>query len=153
MSERSTVHGTFTIERVYDASPARVFKAWSDPAAKARWFGGPGWQELERAMDFKVGGRERLSGRHATGRVSTFDSLYHNIVANERIIYSYGMELNGKPISVSLATVTFKPEGAGTRLVFTEQAAFLDDFDDGGGRERGTNILLDQLGAELQRQG
>ena len=38
MSERSATHGTFTLERVYEASPARVFKAWADPAIKARWF-------------------------------------------------------------------------------------------------------------------
>lgn len=41
MSERSTVHDTFTIERHYDATPARVFKAFADPTAKALWFAGP----------------------------------------------------------------------------------------------------------------
>ena len=38
MSERSTEHSTFVVERTYPASPARVFAAWADPAAKARWF-------------------------------------------------------------------------------------------------------------------
>lgn len=56
-------------------------------------------------------------------------------------------------ISESLATVELKAEGKGTRLVFTEQAVFLDDFDDGGGRERGSGVLLDQLGAALARDG
>jgi len=37
---RSVVHATFTVERVYDAPRARVFKALTDPAAKAKWFGG-----------------------------------------------------------------------------------------------------------------
>ena len=55
-------------------------------------------------------------------------------------------------ISVSLATVELKREGKGTRLVFTEQGAFLDGFDDSGGRERGTADLLDALGRELKRQ-
>ena len=35
ISERSTVHSTFVIERTYPASPERVFAAWSDQAAKA----------------------------------------------------------------------------------------------------------------------
>ena len=39
MSERSTEHATFVIERTYAASLARVFHAWAAPAAKARWFG------------------------------------------------------------------------------------------------------------------
>ncbi|WP_255662547.1 hypothetical protein [Myxococcus sp. RHSTA-1-4] len=38
MTERSATHATFTIERTYAASPARVFAAWSRLEAKARWF-------------------------------------------------------------------------------------------------------------------
>jgi uncharacterized protein YndB with AHSA1/START domain len=150
VSERSATHGTFTLERVYEASPARVFKAWADPAIKARWFVGPtDWQLLERVIDFRVGGKERLSGRKGSGIVSTFDAVYHDIVPEQRIIYCYDMRLDGRHISVSLATVELKPEGAGTRLTMTEQGAFLDDYDDGGSRERGTRILLEQLGKEL----
>ncbi|HET6159863.1 MAG TPA: SRPBCC family protein [Dongiaceae bacterium] len=152
MIERSATHGTFAIERVYDASPARVFKAWADPEAKARWFVGPAdWQLLARSIDFRIGGEEHLSGRR-TDFVSTFDGFYHDIVPDQRIIYSYDMHLDQRHISVSLATVEFRPDGAGTRLIFTEQAVFLDGYDDAGGRERGTRILLEQLGAELQRQ-
>ena len=150
MTGRSATHGTFAIERVYDASPARVFRAWADPDAKARWFVGPAdWRLLDRAIDFRVGGKERLSGRKGSGIVSTFDAVYHDIVPEQRIIYCYDMRLDGRHISVSLATVELKPEGAGTRLTMTEQGAFLDDYDDGGSRERGTRILLEQLGKEL----
>ncbi|NJM92756.1 MAG: polyketide cyclase [Rhodospirillaceae bacterium] len=150
MRERSATHGSFTLERVYDAAPARVFKAWADPAIKARWFGGlADWQMLERSIDFRVGGAERLSGRKGSGVVSTFDAVYHDIVPEQRIIYCYDMRLDGVHISASLATVTLAPEGAGTRLTFTEQAVFLDGYDDSGSRERGTRILLEQLGKEL----
>jgi uncharacterized protein YndB with AHSA1/START domain len=152
MSERSAVHGSFTLERVYEASPARVFRAWADPAIKARWFAGiEGWRQLERSIDFRVGGTERLSGRKGSGVVSTFDAVYHDIVPDQRIIYCYDMRLDGRHISVSLATVSLRPVGAGTHLTMTEQGVFLDDYDDGGSRERGTRILLEQLGGELQR--
>ncbi len=151
MSARSAVHGTFALERVYDAAPARVFKAWADPAIKARWFVAPAdWLQLERSMDFRIGGTERLRGRKGSGIVSTFDSVYHDIVPDQRIIYSYDMHLDERHISVSLATVELKAEGAGTRVVITEQGAFLDGYDDGGSRERGTRILLDQLGGALR---
>jgi len=130
-----------------------VFKAWADPAAKARWFAGPPdkWKETLREFDFRVGGHERLSGVWPGGKVSAFEGLYHDIVADQRIVYSYGMHIDDVRISVSLATVEFKPEGADTRLIFTEQAAFLDGYDDAGSREQGTGALLDKLGAELQR--
>ena len=39
---------------------------------------------------------------------------------------------------------------ARTTLKLTEQGAFLDGFDDAGGRERGTALLLDKLGASLE---
>ena len=41
MTDRSVTHSTFVVERSYDASPARVFAAWADPGAKARWFASP----------------------------------------------------------------------------------------------------------------
>jgi hypothetical protein len=59
------------------------------------------------------------------------------------------MHLDQTRISVSLATIELQPDGDGTRLVFTEQGAFLDGFDDPGLRERGTADLLDALGASL----
>jgi len=154
MSPRSVSHGTFVIERAYAASPARVFAAWADPAAKAVWFVGPGgWKELRREIDFRIGGRERLTGAHPNGRVSDFDGVYHDIVPDGRIVYSYGMQVDDKRISVSLATVELAPAGRGTRLTFTEQAVFLDGFDGAAGREQGTGMLLDQLGRMLQDGG
>ena len=41
------------------------------------------------------------------------------------------------------------PRGAGTRLIVTEQGAFLDGYDDAGSREHGTRLLMDRLGASL----
>jgi uncharacterized protein YndB with AHSA1/START domain len=107
MTERNATHATFTIERTYDASPSRVFAAFASKEAKARWFSGPADKsaELERTMDFRVGGKERLRGRWHSGMVSTFDAVYHDIVPDERIVYTYTMLLDDKKISVSLATV------------------------------------------------
>jgi uncharacterized protein YndB with AHSA1/START domain len=151
MTERKTEHATFTIERVFEAKPERVFKAFADPKAKAQWFVGPeGWTQGVRELDFRVGGRERLSGGPKGAPAHSFDALYQDIVPNERIVYSYDMHIGDTRISVSLATVELKRAGAGTRLVFTEQAVFLDGYDDAGSRERGTHGLLDQLGASLR---
>jgi uncharacterized protein YndB with AHSA1/START domain len=148
--EHSIVHASFSLSRVYPAPPALVFQALSDPAAKARWFGGGDtYAVLERSMDIRPGGREHLSGRWANGLVSKFDALYYDVVPNERLVYTYEMHLDERKISVSLATMEIKPEGTGTRLTVTEQGAFLDGYDDAGSREHGTGFLLDKLGASL----
>jgi uncharacterized protein YndB with AHSA1/START domain len=78
-AERSVVHAVFTVARTYDAPVDRVWRALSDPAAKAKWFGGSAdqWSALERRVDFRVGGTERAKGRWQSGVVSTFDAVYH----------------------------------------------------------------------------
>ena len=153
MIERSAIHATFVIERNFKAPPARVFNAFADRAAKALWFSGPAeWEAGPKEFDFRVGGRERSSGGPKGGAVHAFNALYQDIVPNERIIYTYDMHLDETRISVSLATVEFKPASAGTLLIITEQGAFLDGHDDAGSRERGTRWLLDQLEASLSRE-
>ena len=148
MSEHSVQYGSFTIERRLDASPARVFAAWSNPEAKAAWFGAPKEEcvELKREFNFRVGGEDRLSGKWIKhGRTSHFHNVYFDIVENERIVYAYDMHIDDKKISVSLATIEFKPAGKGTLLVLREDGAFLDGFDDNGGREHGTKGLVEKL--------
>jgi uncharacterized protein YndB with AHSA1/START domain len=131
---------------------ARVWKALNDEAAKQKWFGGtPGsWALLERYMDVRVGGRERLRGRWESGIVSTFDAIYHDVIPNERLVYTYEMHLGDEKISVSLATMELRADSGKTTLMVTEQGAFLDGYDDAGSREHGTGHLLDGLGASLK---
>jgi uncharacterized protein YndB with AHSA1/START domain len=105
MSHQQIAHGNFAIERIYDATRARVFSAWADPAVKARWF-----------------------------------------------VFTYDMRLSGRHHSVSLATVELAPSGRGTRLIFTEQVAFLDGTDGNEGtvsRQLGTAAHLDRLALQL----
>jgi uncharacterized protein YndB with AHSA1/START domain len=153
MTERSVTHATFVIERTYAASPARVFAAFASRDAKARWFQGPpDWPASEHELDFRVGGGERVRGGPKGGPTHTFEARYQDIVPNQRIISSYDMHLGDKRISVSLATVELKPAGAGTRLTYTEQGAFLDGYDDAGSREHGTRELLNSLDLALRRE-
>jgi uncharacterized protein YndB with AHSA1/START domain len=148
---RSVVHATFHLERSYDAAPARVWKALTDPAAKAQWFGAPSEQVeiIERAIEVRPGGRERLKGRWGGRVVSTYDATYYDVIENERLVYCYEMRLDDRKISVSVATVQLKVVGKRTQLTLTEQGAFLDGYDDAGSRERGTGELLDALGQAL----
>ncbi len=154
MPERSVVHSTFTLGRTYDQPPARVFAAWGDPALKSRWFGG-GTDDTPIAlnMDFRVGGRE--TDQSDPGAEPAFDARYHDIVPDERIVFTYDLTLGGSLVSVSLATVEFRPAGDGgksTELTYTEHGAFLDGLDDPELRKNGTGGMLDELGRWLERQ-
>jgi uncharacterized protein YndB with AHSA1/START domain len=150
MTTRSAIHDTFAIERTYPASPERVYQAFADPAAKARWFATPAdWEQPRGRMEFKVGGKEFVSSTPPGRKPHTFDCTYLDIVPNARIVYVYVMHIGEHKISASLATIDIAPTGKGTRLKLTEQGVFLDGYDDSGSREKGTHGLLDQLGKFL----
>ncbi|WP_332702779.1 SRPBCC family protein [Devosia sp.] len=155
MSERSVTHASFTLERRYKATPARVYKALSDPATKRKWFNPPeAWGKSEHHMDFRIGGIETSVGGPPGGAVHKFKAIYQDIVPNQRIVYSYDMELDDVRISVSLASFELVPDGDYTTLKLTEMGAYLDGFSDGNDiRKQGTEVLLDQLGKHLVREG
>ena len=146
----SVVHDTFVIERTYPAAPERVFAAWATKAAKSQWFGADddGTTE-EHSLDFRVGGREHLSGKITDGPTFRYDALYQDIVNGERAVWSYDMHLDGRRISVSVATLEITGVPGGARLVFTEQGAFLDGLDTSAQRAEGTKEMLDKLGDVL----
>jgi uncharacterized protein YndB with AHSA1/START domain len=150
MTQRSSHHDTFVIDRVYAAPPAKVFEAWGNPAFKRKWFSAPDeWTRAPHRLDFKIGGRESVSGGPPGGALHRYEAVYHDIVAPHRIVLAYDMYMDDIRISVSLATVDLTPSGTGTRLVYTEQGVFLDGYDDAGSRERGTRDLFDKLDAAL----
>ena len=96
-------------------------------------------------MDFRVGGKEINAGGPKDGPIHVYTATYQDIVPDQRIVYSYDMLFGGTRISVSLATIELFAEGKGTRLVLTEQGAFLDGQDTSSTREHGTGVLLDLL--------
>jgi uncharacterized protein YndB with AHSA1/START domain len=149
MSDRSTNHATFAIERTYEAAPARVWRAWADPEEKLRWFGPGGPDKPEHELDFRVGGLERMTVQAPDGALYTFAARFQDIVEGERFIHTYEMYRDEQRISVSVATVELEATGSGTKLTLTEQGVFLDGFDTPAAREHGTRALLDTLAAHV----
>jgi uncharacterized protein YndB with AHSA1/START domain len=147
----STVsHDTFVIERLYDVPVAQVFGAWADPTLKARWFAGSadalgaGYE-----LDFRVGGRETNRGGPPDGPIYRYESEYRDIVPDQRIVYTYEMHVDETRMSVSVATIEFRPHKESTQLVLTEQGTFLDGHDTVAQREEGTRSLLESLASVL----
>jgi uncharacterized protein YndB with AHSA1/START domain len=153
MTESPVVHSTFVIERTYSTPPARVFAAFADPELKRRWFmdgKGPTADETFSA-DFRVGGFEQSrftftggpQGAPPAGTKMGNDTVYLDIVPNQRIVFAYTMLVGDYRMSASLATVELSPSGnGGTRLLFTEQGAFFDRSDGAKLREAGWRELL-----------
>jgi len=154
MTLSTVAHDTFVIARIYPVPVTQVFGAWADPMLKARWFAGSA-DALGAGydLDFRVGGREVNRAGPPGGPVYTYQSEFHDIVPEQRIIYTYEMYADETRISVSVATVQFRSRDATTQLVLTEQGVFLDGHDTAAQREEGTRILLDSLAAILNGGG
>jgi uncharacterized protein YndB with AHSA1/START domain len=143
----SVTHACFTIERHYGCTPQQTYSAFADPELKRQWFANPGnWPDAVWELDFRVGGVELHSGGSPGGRHNMFKCRYHDIVENDRIVFTYDLLHDHRLVSVSLTTIEFIADGAGTRLMFTEQGAFFDDDPDAPTtREHGTGKMLDAL--------
>lgn len=149
MSDTIT-HAAFTIERRYRHPRAKVFKAFSDAEARRRWYiEGEGFTIESYVPGFGVGEAESSSFRYRGGPLITNDTVWQDIVPNERAIFAYRMTIDGAPMSSSLVTILFEPDGEGARLVLTEQGAYVGEHADVAGRERGMAELLDALDREL----
>jgi uncharacterized protein YndB with AHSA1/START domain len=144
------IHKTFVIERTYPTTAARIFRAFSDPKKKQRWFvEAEGFTVESYTFDFRVGGFERSRFRYGDGPRTTFDGVYLDILDNERLVYAYAMTVDGKPLSSSLSSMELVQVGGGTLLRLTEHTAFVDGNDGSADRRAGTAGLLEALAKEL----
>jgi uncharacterized protein YndB with AHSA1/START domain len=101
---------TLTLTEIFAAPPARVFSAWTDAAMIKRWFAPGDMKVAEAAADPRPGGRYRIVMESPDGAQRIVGGEYREIVANERLSFSFKWE-HGQ--DVTLVELAFKPAGAG----------------------------------------
>lgn len=149
-------YGTFTLERVWATTPARVFEAWADVNIKTMWFPGLGedtMRVLRRELDFRRGGVEVLEGKfHATGMTALYEARFHLVEPNRRLVYDYDLHHDDRFHSVTLSSLFIEPEGARTRVAYTEQIVFLNGEDGTESRKHGTAVQWEKLASVVMRE-
>lgn len=146
-----STHTDFVIEREFAAAPEAVFQAWADPQAKRLWSDCHAQDSTDYSLDFRLLGRESHRVVYPDGRVQQIEKVFFDIVAARRIVFAYDIRLDERPLSVSLVTVEFFASRRGTRMVYTEQLAYLDGHEDRAQRLQGTQEGLDRLVQSLSR--
>ena len=114
---------SLTIRRRFNAAPAKVFAAFTEPKTIARWFGPPGVTEVHAETDLRVGGRYRIVAKMANDQHEVM-GVYREIVPNERLVYTWAWK--STPERESLVTIQLKADGAGTLLTLTHEQ-FIDE--------------------------
>ena len=143
-------NGHFTLTRRFNASPAKVFKGFSDPLIKRRWFAeGKDFTVRKFEMDFRTGGRDYALFSFKDGPDIFNEGYYLDIRPDELIVHTYAMGTPHGRFSASLLSITFEADGASTLLTVTEQGAYFDDENAVKNREDGTRELLKALAVEL----
>lgn len=119
---------SLTIKRRINASPQKVFQAWTDPAQVSRWFG-PHEAPCARAeADLKVGGRYVIVMNGADGEVHEVSGTYREIVPDQRIVFTWAWK--STPERVSLVTVSLREDGEATILTLTHEQFFDEEARD-----------------------
>jgi uncharacterized protein YndB with AHSA1/START domain len=112
------------VTRVIDAPRRLVFKAWIEPEHVARWWGPQGFTTTFCDMDIRPGGKFRVCMRSPEGTDHWKRGVYREIVAPERIVFTFAWEdAAGNPRHELLTTVTFAEQGTKTKLTL-HQAIF-----------------------------
>lgn len=109
--------------RVLDAPREMVFRAWTDAAHLAQWWGPRGFTSPLCELDVRPGGSIRIDMLGPDGRYFLMGGEYREIVPPERLVFSITGVKNerGEPELVNLNTVTFEREGGRTLLTFLTQ--------------------------------
>ena len=107
---------TVRLHRVLRAKPERVYRAFLDPDAMAKWLPPHGFTGKVHEMDARVGGRYRMSFTNfTTGSSHSFGGEYLELVPNERIRHTDKFDDANLPGEM-IVTVTLKQVSVGTEL-------------------------------------
>jgi len=152
MRERTVIHATVTIERNFSAPPARVFAAWADPEVRRIWdVPGDDWVVAEMVSEFRVGGREYSHFGPPGAPRYWSEGRYLDIVPNARIVSAGTMHDAEAPSSSTLCTVELLPDGTGTKLILTDQSAYLNGIEKPSDRQAGWSEIVARLDSYLRR--
>lgn len=135
--------------RIFDAPREKVFKAFTDPEALIKWWGGKTYTTTVDQLEIRRGGSWRFLHTDKDGNQFAFRGVYHDITAPKRLIFTF--EFEGKPGHVLLETVVLEElEGNKTKLTDTSVYQSVEDRDGmvAAGMEEGATEGLETL-AEL----
>jgi len=113
--------GTVRLHRVLRASPERVYRAFLEPDAMAKWLPPYGFTCQVHHMEARVGGTYRMSFRNfGTGHAHSFGGEYLELVPFEKIRYSDRFDDPSLPGRME-ATISLRQVSCGTELAILQE--------------------------------
>src|SRR4051812_5582290 len=112
---------TIRLHRVLRATPERVYRAFLDADAKARWLPPNGFTGKVHHLEAKVGGTYKMSFTHfASGNIQSFGGIYTELTPHERIRYTDKFDDPNLPGEMQV-TVVLKKVSVGTEISIVQE--------------------------------
>lgn len=113
--------GTVRLNRVLKAPPERIYRAFTTPAAMAKWIPPHGFTCTVHHMEPCIGGTFKMSFTNFTTQHSlSFGGEYLELIANELLRYTDRFDDPNLP-GVMQVTVSLKPVSCGTELSIVQE--------------------------------
>ncbi|HET7879335.1 MAG TPA: SRPBCC family protein [Acetobacteraceae bacterium] len=112
-----TADRELVLTRLMDASPEKVYRAWTDPALLRQWFAPAPWTIARAEMDVRPGGATLVVMRSPEGNEMPCPGVFLEVVPNRRLVFTDAYTGAWQPSSKPFMTVivTFEDEGGKTR--------------------------------------
>jgi uncharacterized protein YndB with AHSA1/START domain len=121
MSAAATTANTIRLHRVLRAAPERIYRAFLDADAMAKWLPPNGFTGKVHHMDARVGGTHRMSFTNfSTGKSHSFGGTYLELTPHERIRYTDKFDDPNLPGEMQ-TTITLKNVSVGTEVSIVQE--------------------------------
>lgn len=107
------------LTRLIDAPPAKLFRAWTEPALLARWFTPRPWTVARVETDPRPGGASLVVMRSPDGEEFPQRGVYLEVVKNERLVFTDAYTSAWEPAEKPFVTVILSFEGIGEQTRYT----------------------------------
>ena len=107
-----------TIRRRINATPERLFDAWTRPEELRKWWGPESVTCIAAEVDLRVGGRYRIGNQLPDGSVLWISGEFERIERPSRLVYTWRLGEAGESERV---TVAFEPRPGGSEVVVTHE--------------------------------
>ena len=128
MATAAAVKPSLTIKRRFNAPPAKIFQAWTDPEKVKRWMGPGEVKALSVESDPRTGGRYRWLMQTPSGEQHDVSGVYREVIPNQKLVFTWAWK--STPERESLVTVDIKPDGAGSIMTLTHEQFFDEEARD-----------------------
>jgi uncharacterized protein YndB with AHSA1/START domain len=146
------------LTRTFDAPPALVYKAWTDPEMLKHWFVPKPWTIARAETDVRIGGSSLIVMRDPDGNEYPNRGVYLDVVENQRLVftdaYTSAWEPSAKPFMTAI--ITLDAEDGGRKTKYTSRVLHWSVTDKEAhekmGFHQGWGTAADQLAELLAQQ-